>query len=810
MSDERTDPPTRHGPESTRADAVRATRADGQPSGERRQSARFPDHDRYVFREILGQGGQGVVFRVFDAELDRDVALKTLLPDESDAELAALFVEEARATARLGHPNIIPIFDVGRLGDDRPYYTMQLVTGRSLREVLRERNDHAFDPAAQDHEWRLPRLVQVVLQVCNALDLAHQRGVLHRDVKPANIMLGPFGEVLLVDWGIAKRSGSRSPGGGRLFPDLVASETELGTIKGTIAYMPPEALRGEPLTARADVYAVGVVLHEILTGKLPFDAERTTELIRRALEEPLRRPQEVSPQRHVPPVLSEVVVSAIAKEPDERLPSARALADELQAFLEDTADREKRLAASAKLRDEARAALRLHEQTAREAERLEQDMEELRERHPPWQPLDEKGPLIDARKRATELRHRHWTSFVDAANRYTDALAHVPDEPGVREELTDLFWPRFLDAEHQRRELEAVTYRKLVERFHDGRLELELKGDGSLDLEVSPAHAELMLHPLVEQGIALVDGPGEPLGRGDVHLERLPMGSYVVVATAEGCEPVRYPVCIERSTRWKGALKLPAIGSLPDDFVFIPGTRAWQGGDPSAKGSLDLHQVEVSSAALSRHLVTFDEYCVFLAECVDDPASPLGPRVGSDGSLCTRTRDGAWVPFAGQDVTPHFAATFGPAALGRVPVFGVTRACAHAYLTWASERHGRGYRLPTAAEWELAARGTDRRIYPWGNRWDDAACHTGRCFREEPDLAPVGTFALDAGPHGVRGLAGELCEWTSSWFDEARQLVEARGGAWDLAEGDARAARRRGVSPGVRNSSLGFRLALDV
>jgi serine/threonine protein kinase len=192
---------------------------------------------RYELVEQIGQGGMGTVYRVRDRELDRPVALKVLdvMPEGAQAE--------ARVLARLEHPGIVPVHDAGVLPDGRFFYAMKLVRGKRLDE-----------PGALP-EGRAERL-QIFLKICDAVAFAHAHGLLHRDLKPQNVMLGPFGEVLVMDWGAAQAVGAPA-----------------GAIVGTPGYMAPEQARGEPdLDERADVYALGGILHFVLTGRAPDEA----------------------------------------------------------------------------------------------------------------------------------------------------------------------------------------------------------------------------------------------------------------------------------------------------------------------------------------------------------------------------------------------------------------------------------------------------------------------------------------------------------------------------------------------------------
>jgi serine/threonine protein kinase len=243
-----------------------------------------PDTPRYRFEEFLGRGGMGEVWRGFDTLLSRRVALKVLRERGLvDGGLRARFEEEARHVSRLEHPSIVPMHDLGELPDGRPFFVMKLINGQTLEKLLAARGTPAED---------LTRWVGVFEQVCTAVAFAHARGLIHRDLKPSNVMLGELGEVLVMDWGIAKALAARpqpgeippspallSPSAGGTVTCPEGSETLPGQAMGTPAYMAPEQARGE--TSRvgkaSDVFGLGGILCAILTGRPPYTEARQAD-----------------------------------------------------------------------------------------------------------------------------------------------------------------------------------------------------------------------------------------------------------------------------------------------------------------------------------------------------------------------------------------------------------------------------------------------------------------------------------------------------------------------------------------------------
>ncbi|HZI93185.1 MAG TPA: serine/threonine-protein kinase [Patescibacteria group bacterium] len=301
-----------------------------------RAVADLPDltETRYQVVRKLDRGGMGTVYLVKDAELGRELALKVLSAPDPSGDLAARLVAEARHLARLEHPNIVPVHDVGRLPDGRAPASSRSRRGRRL-------------DAWRAEEPGRPAMLRLFQKICGAVAFAHSQGVIHRDLKPENIMVGSFGEALVLDWGVAKLMNEPHPeapkttGATGTTPADAGSAgtvalgmTAQGAVIGTPAYMPPEQASGQVdrVDARSDVYALGAILYFLLAGRPPFEGDSPRQILARVVgEEPvaLRRLDVSIPRR-----LASICAKAMAADPEGRYESAQQMSDDVDRLMD--------------------------------------------------------------------------------------------------------------------------------------------------------------------------------------------------------------------------------------------------------------------------------------------------------------------------------------------------------------------------------------------------------------------------------------------------------------------------------------------
>ncbi len=812
------------------------------------------ERERYQDEGPLGSGGMGEVRKVRDTRLDRDLAMKCIRGRFVDDPAAKeRFRREARLTARLEHPGIIPVHEVGELPDGRLYYTMPVVQGRTLGDAIDEVHDAVKDrtwrPAPSG--WTFRRLVDAFRRICDAVAFAHARGVVHGDIKPDNIMLGAHGEVFVLDWGLAG-----------LVEDLTQErpsegDSGRGKLAGTPAYMAPERLWTGPgaVGRSADVYALGAVLYQVLVGEPPYGERNPVSVIQRLAEGPPEPAPTVADRRERPEPPSELasaVWGSMARDPEQRPVDASRLAEEVGAWLEGTRQLER---AQALIERARTAGVRLAEARQQGAQRRERATRLLADL-PPFAPPEQKRAAWELAALAEELEMAAARREAEMTRDLHAALALVPDLPEAHALLADHYRTRHEDAE-RRGDAEAAERDAVALAFHDrrGRQRAYLQGTGRLSLYTDPPGAEAVLFRYVERDRRLTLEEDRPLGPTPVVDEPLAMGSYVVRLRAPGHLDVGYPVHIDRQREWDGIppgaplpqpVELPVLGALGRDERYVPAGWFPAGGDPEAPGSLPRTWIWLDAFVIRRFPVTHAELLAFLDDLVTggdaERAAALVPRHagaagrGGGDPLYPRGQDGRYtLPEGGT----------GALADPRCPAVCVTWEAACAHAAWLATRDGMPWRLPGELEWEKAARGVDGRSFPWGRHLDPTFCNMRDSRAGGAAVAPVDRFRADESPYGVRGMAGNVRDWCLDRFAPHGPRVAdgrwvpldprtgeplpsealfrpgalaitgpidwprvGRGGAWCVNPITLRAAYRSWFAPGFpSDDSVGFRVA---
>ncbi len=805
--------------------------------------------ERYWHLGFIGRGSMGEVHRVYDRLLRRILALKVIRADLKHPEQAVVrFMEEAQINAQLAHPGIVPVHDLGQFPDGRWFFTAKEARGRPFTAIIEEVHEQRLRSgvlAATETGWSFRRMVDAFLKLCEAVAYAHSRGVVHRDLKPDNVLVGDFGEVMVIDWGLARpvptpRTRSKKPPGSQVSPRTILLgplATDKGAIAGTPAFMSPEQARGEhrALTPASDVYALGGILYMILFGDHPYRGLSAAE----ALERVRRGPPQFHDAPWIPATLLTICRKSLAADPGDRFADASLLAAEIEDWLEGARARERarEMVESAKrriqtLKKQHRMALRKRERVARAVARLRStDPLELKERC--WQ--DEETAISDLVNMED--------AFQDVAEQLRAALEHSPDLPEARAALADLYLHRHDTAIAFGDRVLARSFERLVQEYDIGHHTNLLNRKGVFSLVTDPPGAQVQILRHDMRARRLVRTSCEVMGPTPLMDVSLSTGSYLLIIRLPGYIPVHYPIHIERDHTWRSnapgehtpaAIPLPLANRVPKGMVYIP--RGWTvlGGDPESSGGLPHQRLWVEGFFIGRFPVTNAEYLRFINSLVregrgseansrlpgvpDRPGGPVQPLyVRDQAGLFHLPRQGTMA-----------------AALGDSPVSGVSWHDAAAYCLWLQKQTGVPYRLVGEAEREKATRGVDGRAFPWGQYSDPSFHCTRKSVLYHPGSPGIAEFPIDSSPYDVRGLAGGVADWCAeimmqrglhhhgAWADLPPELKVSdttartgivrrivKGGAFDLSVRRARAASRTSMKSTTRKSSVGFRLALS-
>ncbi len=756
---------------------------------------------QYALGQELGRGGMGQVLEAEDVNLGRPVALKLLI-EQDDPALSLRFIDEARVQGQLQHPNVPPVYELGRLADGRLFFAMRRIDGRTLRDVIEDLR--AEEPEVV-RAYGPVRLLMVFGQVCRAIAYAHSRGVIHRDLKPDNIMLGEFGEVTVMDWGLAKVVGSaggpavattRARGEGRF-------STLAGEVTGTPQYMPPEQADGrvDELGPHSDIYSLGAVLYELLTLEPPFDGSTARAVREAVVNDRLVPPSERAPQRPIPHVIEQLCLHCLRKRAKDRPPGAAWIAARIDEFLEGEQDRARKEAERTRLVADGAASAAAYYDGYEEHRKLQLKTALMAARIDPWASIEERRELWkqqDAETTARLATARHLSAALAA---YHAALGVDGDHAPTRHALRELYYSAFEAAERERDAVLMAHYESLVKVFDDeGTFAARLKGDGRLELETQPRglSGTLLQYQLVDR--VLTPSTPQPLGQMPVRQDPIPMGSYLLRLHAPGLSDAAVPVYISRQEQVRLRLRIFPDALVGQGFAHVVGGPTRLGGDPLAQLAQPARVVEIDDFFIARRPVSAGEYLEFLRD--------LALEIGVERAMASAPRGSPGGPPVwpiGDDGLPALPERESP----DWPVVNVSCDDAEAYCEWLTLRTGRPHRLPDEAEWEKAARGADGRLFPWGDHWEPTFCHMGISRAGPPSRGPCGAFPTDVSPYGVVDLAGGVTEWTRTWLDEGRTQRVVKGGNWASGPTECRAASRFSQPVDQVLPTIGFRVARD-
>lgn len=661
---------------------------------------------KYVLERRLGEGGMGIVYKAHHKFLKTTRAIKTIKLDliGNDASFVKRFHQEAMAAAAIGHPNIIAVLDYGLLEEKIPYIVMEFVEGVSLETLII--NKTRFTPE---------EALEYMQVITSALSAAHKHGIVHRDLKPLNIMIESGGtvreQIRILDFGLAKIKSTD------LFGSFVAAKT-VGIV-GSPSYMAPEQWSGEETDRRCDVYSLGIILYEMLTGDVPFKGSNIPAIMKKHLLSP--PPPLATPGSGISPEVEKVVHRALEKQPETRTASVEDFIAELERAVLHPAPAKPK----AKRRSTGKSTTVAKRRKTNQLPPLEPESSDV-------------GINADVNISEEPVK----PVFAQDVNTLGSPIPHDASENDTAQ------LPRTLNLPAVNKPKPLPKPSEPAPRKTEESASSEGNGKKNVPLPNKPP-----VVPAIDQRL-----PGRVVISqqslvGNILKKRftVPVVASVVVLSLMVLSAFIYS---RKGTEPPGLqAHASGVANTKREMVLIEGGTFTMGSNTGGEEQRGEHTVTVPSFYLDKFEVTNAEYAEFIKEA-DRPAPAIDRTVPP----------GYWQPWNGKNP---------PAGREHWPVTNVSPKDVEAYAAWLSKRDGVVYRLPTEEEWEFAARnGSSNSLFPWGNSWEEGRAN----INEKKSPVDVGSFPQGATRNGVQDMVGNVWEWTSSkprFYDNSSSVLSS-------------------------------------